>query len=62
MGAFTDYMSHTHNECDFEGGMTGAGTWGRGRGFRQLDEESDVRSGHHFLKSWLIWRQIVLFL
>ena len=24
-------------------------------------EESDIRSGQHFVESWLIWRQIVLF-
>ena len=26
-----------------------------------LIEELDVRSGHHFVESWLIWKQIVLF-
>ena len=45
-------------ERDFEGGMSGASTWA---GFcDNLIEESDVRSGHHFVESWLIWRQIVL--
>ena len=32
-----------------------------GRVCNNLIEELDVRNGHHFMESWLIWRQIVLF-
>ena len=32
-----------------------------GRVCENLIEESDICSCHHFMESWLIWRQIVLF-